>query len=102
VTRHRLGALAQIPEGEGRAFEVAGRCVAVFRARDGAVFATQGQCPQRGGPLADGLVGGRTLVCPLHEWRFDLATGQTENGACPIAVYPLTLDSDGTLVVELP
>jgi nitrite reductase (NADH) small subunit len=94
--------VTQIPEGEGRSFEVGGRRVAVFRARDGAIFATQGECPHRGGPLADGLVGGRTLICPLHEWRFDLGTGQTENGACPIAVYTLTLEGDGTMVLELP
>jgi nitrite reductase (NADH) small subunit len=102
ATLHRLGELAQIPEGEGRNFEVAGRRVAVFRARDGRVFATQAECPHRKGPLADGLLGGHTLVCPLHEWRFDLATGASENGACSLDVYCLRLEPDGTMVLELP
>jgi nitrite reductase (NADH) small subunit len=102
VTRFDLGPVAQIPLGEGRAFEVGGRRVAIFRTRDGRVFATQGECPHRGGPLADGLVGDGVVVCPLHEWRFDLASGATPNGSCPLAVYPLTLDASGRLALELP
>ena len=102
TTLFDLGPVDQIPLGEGRAFDVGGRRVAVFRTRDGRVFATQGECPHRGGPLADGLVGSGTVVCPLHEWRFDLETGATANGACPVAVYPLTLDDAGRLALQLP
>jgi nitrite reductase (NADH) small subunit len=100
--QHDLGPTAQIPPGEGRTFDVGGRQVAVFRSRDGRVFATQATCPHRGGPLADGLVGDGVVVCPLHEWRFDLASGATPNGTCPLAVYPLTVDAAGHLTLELP
>jgi nitrite reductase (NADH) small subunit len=100
--RVELGSVSEIPPGEGRNFEVAGRKLAVFRARTGQVFATQAVCPHRGGPLADGLVGDRALVCPLHEWRFDLATGKTQNGACDIQVYPTAVATDGRITVELP
>jgi nitrite reductase (NADH) small subunit len=99
---HTIGKIAEIPEGEGRNFEIAGRRVAVFRLRDGRVFATQAQCPHRKGPLSDGLLGGDTLVCPLHEWRFSLVTGETENGTCSIEVYELRLEPDGTIVIALP
>lgn len=102
ATCHKIGAVTQIPEGEGRTFEIKGRRLAVFRNRDGRVFATQAECPHRRGPLADGLLGGITLVCPLHEWRFNLVTGETENGLCPISVYQLKLETDGTMIVELP
>ena len=97
-----IGKLAEIPEGEGRNFEIAGRRIAVFRLRDGRVFATQAQCPHRKGPLSDGLLGGDTLVCPLHEWRFNLATGETDNGTCGLEVYELRLEPDGTMVIALP
>jgi nitrite reductase (NADH) small subunit len=66
------------------------------------VFATQAECPHRRGPLADGLLGKDHLTCPLHEWRFDLATGATENGACPIEVFRARVEPDGTVSVELP
>jgi len=99
---HSIGQLAEIPEGEGRNFEVAGRRVAVFRSRDGRVFATQALCPHREGPLSDGLLGGDTLVCPLHEWRFNLVTGATENGTCALEVYEMRVEPDGTMVITLP
>ncbi len=102
ATPQRIGPMAQIPEGEGRNFEVCGRRLAVFRGRDDRVFATQASCPHRGGPLADGLLGNGTLVCPLHEWRFDLTTGATANGSCPLEVYPAHVDGDGQVTVELP
>jgi nitrite reductase (NADH) small subunit len=47
-------------------------------------------------------VGNGTVVCPLHEWRFDLETGATLNGECPIAVYPIALDEGGNLSLQLP
>jgi nitrite reductase (NADH) small subunit len=102
VHHHQLGSLAQIPPGEGRNFDIGSRRIAVFHARDGRAFATQAECPHRGGPLADGLLGNGSVVCPFHEWRFDLTTGETRNGSCPIAVYPLTLNADGTMTLELP
>jgi nitrite reductase (NADH) small subunit len=37
----KLGPAAQIPIGEGRAFVVDGRRIAVFRARDGRLFAAE-------------------------------------------------------------
>jgi nitrite reductase (NADH) small subunit len=83
-----LGPSALIPPGEGRVFEIEGRRIAVFRTRQGALFATQAECPHRQGPLADGLVGGGHVVCPLHGFRFDLRTGDALGHACdPLTTY---------------
>jgi nitrite reductase (NADH) small subunit len=97
----RVGPLSAIPKGEGRTFDVGVAKLAVFHGRDGRVFATQAECPHRKGPLADGLLGGSTLVCPLHEWSFDLLSGMALQGECGIRVYPIHTDSDGSLLVEL-
>ena len=44
--------------------------------KDGDVFVYRNRCPHRGGPLARGVVqDGRVVRCPMHGWRFDLATG---------------------------
>jgi nitrite reductase (NADH) small subunit len=100
MTTHKLGLLTEIPEGEGRTFSVAGKAVAVFRTRTGGLYATQAECPHRKGPLADGLLGNDTVVCPLHEWTFDLSSGAPKLGTCGLAVYPIAND-DGTLVLTL-
>ncbi len=50
--------------------------VAVFRTAGDEVFAVKDACPHRGGPLSQGIVHGKTVTCPLHNWRIDLATGE--------------------------
>ncbi len=95
-----LGPPEFIPPGEGRVYAVAGRAIAVFRQRDGRIFATDNRCPHRGGPLADGIVGGGTVNCPLHAWRFDLHTGRCLGEDVALQTYPARV-VDGHIVVEL-
>lgn len=109
VTEHRLGPLGEIPVGEGRSYVVAGEQVAVFHLRDGTVRATQATCPHRGGPLADGQVDERVVVCPLHAFSYVLATGRlaTEDpepaAAAPfLRVYPVRVHDDGVVAVTVP
>ncbi len=94
-----LGPLESIPAGEGRTFDVYGKKVTVVRTRSGEVFAVQAECPHKGGPLADGLVGGATLVCPLHAWKFDLRSGDALVGDCGLETYPVRLDPNGMIVL---
>jgi nitrite reductase (NADH) small subunit len=74
-----LGPAERIPLGEGRTFVVGGEGIAVFRQRDGSVAAVQSRCPHASGPLAEGMVGGGMVICPLHSYRFDLNTGECLN-----------------------
>lgn len=98
----RLGPVAEIPTGEGRAYAVADEAVAVFRLRDGGLRAVSAVCPHAGGPIADGLADLRVVVCPLHQHTFDLFTGCSTTGQSPLRVYPVRVDDDGCLVVGLP
>ena len=96
-----IGPLSLIPIGEGRRFDVRGTAVAVFHTRAGRVFATQADCPHLGGPLADGLVGGSTLICPLHERAFDLVTGAGSGQSCALRTYPVRITQDGTIGLRM-
>jgi nitrite reductase (NADH) small subunit len=49
--------------------------IAIFRTAEDAVFALLDRCPHRGGPLSQGLITGTRVVCPLHGWTVDLASG---------------------------
>ncbi|MCW3061186.1 MAG: Nitrite reductase small subunit, probable [Capsulimonas sp.] len=96
-----LGPASQIPIGEGREFLVGETKIAVFRSRNGGVYATQPLCPHRAGPLVDGLMGGNILACPLHAWKFDLSTGQPVLGDCGLTTYPARVTEEGDLWVEM-
>jgi nitrite reductase (NADH) small subunit len=97
----RLCPLSAIPPGEGRNFDALGETIAVFRTRSGGVFAVQAACPHRGGPLADGLLGGSTLICPLHAWKFDVSTGDVLFGDCGLKTYPVRVDDSEQIVLRL-
>ena len=49
--------------------------IAIFRTADDQVFALDDRCPHKGGPLSQGLVYGKRVACPLHNWQIDLASG---------------------------
>lgn len=101
MTETKLAALSSVPLGEGRNFAVFGEKIAVFHTRGGQVYATQAECPHRAGPLADGLVGGTTLICPLHSWKFDLATGRALMGECGLKTFPVRVDEAGQILISL-
>ena len=99
MTPYCIGSVDQIPVGEGRNFLVADTRVAVFRTHTGELFATQPECPHLAGPLADGLMGGATIVCPLHDRHFNLRTG--EGPDCRLTTYPVVVDATGSISVTL-
>lgn len=102
VTSYNLGPVQRIPLGEGRVFRVDETSIAIFRTREGQVFATQALCPHRAGPLADGLIGSGKVVCPLHSYVFELATGQPVDNACAyLQTYPTIVNANDEIVLNL-
>lgn len=65
---------SDIPLDEARTIVVDGVMVAVCNV-DGEYHALEGTCPHAGGPMGDGFVSGRSLVCPWHGWQFDVGSG---------------------------
>ena len=95
-----LGSADAIPLGQGRCYVVANEEIAVFRQRDGRLFATQNRCPHRQGPLAEGLVGNGRVICPLHAHQFDLESGSGADTTECVHVYGVE-ESDGNLMLNL-
>ncbi len=50
--------------------------IAVFRNAEDEIFALADQCPHKGGPLSQGIVFGRKVACPLHNWNIELDKGE--------------------------
>jgi len=99
---HDIGPVQQIPIGEGRNFRIGAMTVAVFHTQAGQIYATQAECPHKRGPLADGLIGGTTLICPLHERAFSLETGEEAGTDCRLAVYPARITAGARIAVRIP
>tara|TARA_B100000315_G_C14563109_1_gene581513 strand:+ start:1478 stop:1831 length:354 start_codon:yes stop_codon:yes gene_type:complete len=50
--------------------------VAIFRTADNDVFAVEDRCPHKQGPLSQGIVHGKSVTCPLHNWVIGLENGE--------------------------
>lgn len=71
----QIGKLEDIPRQGSRIVNSAGGEIALFRSVDDQVFALDNRCPHKGGPLAQGIVHGKRVTCPLHNWQIDLESG---------------------------
>ena len=64
-----------VAEGRALPVEVEGLRLAIYR-DGGRVHALGGRCPHANGPMGRGWIEEGEAVCPLHRWRFTLATGR--------------------------
>ncbi|MEZ5716556.1 MAG: nitrite reductase small subunit NirD [Paracoccaceae bacterium] len=95
-----IGALADIPERGARLVKTQAGCVAVFRTGPDEVFAVSDRCPHKGGPLSEGIVHGQKVTCPLHNWVFDLNTGEAQGADTGrIDTFPIRIES-GRLMLD--
>ena len=69
-----IARVGDIPQGEGRAFQVNGKMVGVFHV-EGEYFAINDTCPHMGASLATGYVDDGAVVCPWHAWKFCIKDG---------------------------
>lgn len=93
-----LGHVDQLPLGLGRCFKIGPHEVAIFRSRNGALFAIENSCPHKGGALADGITGDGKVVCPLHGHKFDLKTGQGNEGHECVKTYKIWQDNSNIVI----
>ncbi|MBC7907285.1 MAG: nitrite reductase small subunit NirD [Rhodospirillaceae bacterium] len=97
-----IGTLNDIPPLGARTVETPLGQVAVFRTAEDEVFALINKCPHKGGPLSEGIVSGRKVACPLHNWVIDLNSGEAvapDNGCT--TVVPVKIE-DGLLYLAPP
>jgi len=98
----RVTSTDNIPLREGRAVRLGHEEIAIFNLGDKFV-AVENRCPHRGGPLADGIVSGDSVVCPLHQWKVCLSSGEvTRPQDAPDCVrsFPVQV-IDGVVLIEI-
>lgn len=87
-----IGHIDDIPLRGARIVKTPVGCLGLFRTGEAEVFAASNTCPHKGGPLSEGIVHGQKVTCPLHNWVFDLNTGEAQGEDARIEVYPVRLE----------
>lgn len=96
-----IGRLEDIPVRGARCVDTPEGRIAVFRTADNEVFAMEDSCPHKRGPLSQGIVHGKSVTCPLHNWVISLESGAAQ-GADTGQVRTMAVRNDnGTLLLDL-
>ena len=79
--------------GSQRQVAIGARRIGVYRTDSTTWYAIKDRCPHAGASLSEGRCEDGHAVCPLHGWKFDLATGTGPND-CHVATYPVRIVDD--------
>jgi NAD(P)H-dependent nitrite reductase small subunit len=94
----KVASLADLPPGTTRMAEANGKEIALYNV-DGTIYATTNICPHQGGPLAEGILEGTSIICPWHAWAFDIVNGTSPvNPRMKIETYPVKIDNNDVFV----
>ncbi len=94
-----VAAVEDIPEGEGRRYEIDGQAIAIFRDK-GVLYAVSDTCTHEEYSLSDGDVWEHTVECPKHGARLDLVTGEALSLPATVSIEPYRLEvRDGRIYV---
>ena len=92
-------AVDDIPQMMPRKVDVDGRSVLVCRDA-GEIYAVDEICPHKNKSMAYGVVHAGKLICPHHQYEFELATGSCRRRRCaPVLTYEVEV-VDGEVFVR--
>jgi len=96
-----VGKVEDIPRQGARIVTRAEGDIAIFRTVDDEIFALRDKCPHKGGPLSQGIVHGKRVACPLHDWKIHLDSGDAvaPDEGCA-ASYPVKVEN-GVITLSL-
>ena len=68
----------ELQEGKMKRVSVDGTPILLIK-QPGKIFAIDNRCPHKACGFSNGTLDGLVIVCPCHDWRFNLETGEYED-----------------------
>jgi len=96
-----IGKLNDIPPLGSRIIQTQDGDIAIFRTATDEVFALRDQCPHKQGALSQGIVHGKRVTCPLHNWVISLEDGEAQgrDTGCT-KTFQIKLDGETILLAQ--
>jgi len=66
---------SQLKDGQMLGVWVEGNSILLAKV-DGQIFGVSNKCPHMGCQLQGGILSGFIVMCPCHDWKFDVRNGQ--------------------------
>lgn len=90
----------ELQEGKMKRVTADGKTLMLVKL-DGKIYCNDDVCTHVGGPLSQGKLDGKEVICPWHASRFDVTTGKCKGGPAvkDLGVYK-TREKDGFIEVD--
>lgn len=88
-----------LPLGKPRRLVIDGKPLCIVRTSQG-IYITDNECPHNRASLSEGWTNAfNQIICPLHEYRYDLRTGRESQQRCnDLRCYSVTTGDSGVYV----
>jgi nitrite reductase/ring-hydroxylating ferredoxin subunit len=90
----KVASVSELVPGWTKAIEVRGKRIALFNV-EGRIYATDNACLHQGGPLGGGVLMGEVIVCPWHQWEYNVRTGEmVGDSSIKLVTYLVQVEGD--------
>ncbi|MFD2618677.1 nitrite reductase small subunit NirD [Terrilactibacillus laevilacticus] len=91
---------SQLPVNLGKTVLIGEKNIALFKLSNGKVYAIENRCPHREGVLAEGMISGEYVFCPMHNWKIGIVDGvvQEPDEGC-VRTFPVKIQNDDIFIV---
>jgi nitrite reductase/ring-hydroxylating ferredoxin subunit len=88
----KVASVSELPPGSAKVVEMMGKTIALFNV-EGAIYATDNTCLHQGGPLGEGELIGEVVICPWHQWEYNVRAGEVVgDSSLKITTYPVEVE----------
>lgn len=95
-----IGEIKDLPQKLGKTITIGSKEIAVFKMENGKITAIENRCPHKGGVLAEGILSGEFVFCPMHDWKISVIDGkvQAPDVGC-VQTYPVEVKDEQVYVL---
>lgn len=100
IRRVLVGKTTELPQKLGKTVTIGSKEIAVFKLENGDIRAIENRCPHKGGVLAEGIVSGEYVFCPMHDWKISVKDGkvQAPDVGC-VQSFPIEVKDDQVFIL---
>lgn len=100
LQRIKVAEVQELPKNIGKTVNLGSHEIALFHLPNGIIRAIENRCPHKGGVLAEGMVCGEYVFCPMHDWKINMSDGkvQAPDFGC-VKTYPVELEGNEVYII---
>ncbi|MCP3739582.1 nitrite reductase small subunit NirD [Rossellomorea sp. BNER] len=100
LQRKKVTTMSELPQHLGKTVRIGSLEIALFHLANGEVRAIENRCPHKGGVLAEGMISGEHVFCPMHDWKINIFDGnvQSPDRGC-VKTFEIEIDNDDVYII---